>query len=216
MYSLLSGKTTLVKVLMGLYDHTGELLVNGHPIKAYNPQQLHARATAAFQDFNKYNLTLRENIGIGYISQMSSEDAIDGAITRGGAEAIKERFGLDALLDRSGVPDVGGGNDLDSNITDGPLDDIQEAGPPPDFPPLGSRPDKGLRGRYAGHEGPRTGGPAEQPPGPPPISGERMGHGYGGTEGSKNRVALSGGQWQRIALAKAFMRADVADLVVFE
>jgi ABC-type transport system involved in cytochrome bd biosynthesis fused ATPase/permease subunit len=32
----------------------------------------------------------------------------------------------------------------------------------------------------------------------------------------KERHALSGGQWQKLALARAFMRADDADLVVFE
>lgn len=32
----------------------------------------------------------------------------------------------------------------------------------------------------------------------------------------QERHALSGGQWQKLALSRAFMRADEADLVVFE
>lgn len=212
------GKTTLVKVLMGLYDHTGDLEINGYPIDQFPPRQLHSRTTCCFQDHSKYSLTLRENVGIGSVSLMSDTGAIETALSRGGAEDLARKVGMDGKLNRYGVPDVGrpsgGGDEAEVEDDDNP--------PPPPPPGSGSPPRMGRGGPPppGGHRGPRHHGRGGSPgPGglPPPEFLAMTGSGSG-RKGSRKeeKTPLSGGQWQRLALSRAFMRSDKADLVVFE
>ncbi|MCZ7666466.1 MAG: ATP-binding cassette domain-containing protein [Chloroflexi bacterium] len=61
-----AGKTTLVKLLTRLYDVTeGEILWDGTDIRCFEPIALRQQMGAIFQDFVRYNLTMRENIGLG-------------------------------------------------------------------------------------------------------------------------------------------------------
>ncbi|NLV75938.1 MAG: ATP-binding cassette domain-containing protein [Tissierellia bacterium] len=55
-----SGKTTFIKLLCGFYDnYQGEILINGIELKKINPDSLRKRMGIIFQDFNKYEMTLR-------------------------------------------------------------------------------------------------------------------------------------------------------------
>lgn len=72
-----SGKTTFVKLLCGFYDnYEGEILINGIELKRINPDSLRKRMGIIFQDFNKYEMTLRENIGFGNIKEMYNDKNI--------------------------------------------------------------------------------------------------------------------------------------------
>ncbi|GHJ87892.1 hypothetical protein NliqN6_4294 [Naganishia liquefaciens] len=222
------GKTTLVKVLMGLYDHDGEILINNQPIERFPTHHIHARTTCCFQDHSKYSLTLRENVGIGNISKMSVDEAIHTAIVKGGATAVEDKVGLEGKLNRTGVPDasLGGGEDSAADgPTGGDLDGLPEHRPPPGFegPPEGRGPPPGGRGGFGGGAGrglfsaTDSSRPRGPPPGaPPPEVMQMMQMNASGLTKLKERYALSGGQWQKLALARAFMRADDADLVVFD
>lgn len=56
-----AGKTTITKLLLGLYkNYSGEILINGVNIK--DIQDFNKLFSVAFQDFAKYEITLRENI----------------------------------------------------------------------------------------------------------------------------------------------------------
>jgi hypothetical protein len=202
------------------YDHTGELVINNHPAHAYSPAQLHARTSCLFQDFSRYNLTLRENIGLGNVPKMNDDAQLEEAIIRGGAEAVKEKVGMDRLLDKSGVPDTtAGGEGGVGGVEIAPKDDDEDGpsrGPPQPGMKRGGGPGgKGRGGAPSG--GPGRGPPPGRPPGGPDLMGIGM---WIAGPGKKPKVdkgaALSGGQWQRVALARAFLRADEADLVVFE
>ncbi len=60
------GKSTLIKLLLRLYDpDQGAVLVAGHDIRTYNPVELRTRIGVLFQDFSRYNVTLKENIAFG-------------------------------------------------------------------------------------------------------------------------------------------------------
>ncbi|MEM9954516.1 MAG: ABC transporter ATP-binding protein [Chloroflexota bacterium] len=69
-----AGKTTIVKLLTRFYDPTeGEILWDGIDIRHFDPADLRGRMGAVLQDFNQYDLTARENIGLGdtrYIEDM--------------------------------------------------------------------------------------------------------------------------------------------------
>ncbi|KAJ9116238.1 hypothetical protein QFC24_006829 [Naganishia onofrii] len=228
------GKTTLVKVLMGLYDHTGSLFINDQPIERFPPNQLHARTTCCFQDHSKYSLTLRENVGIGNVPLMNNDEAVHAAIVKGGATSVEQKVGLDGKLNRTGVPDasLGGGGEADAPADDHAMEQaaMEQGPPPPGFdgsgpsggrgpPPFGRG---GFRGRSTGGGGlfgaSSSSRPRGPPPGPPPpeVLQMMLANDVGASRGLKEQHSLSGGQWQKLALSRAFMRADQADLVVFD
>ncbi|TXT13138.1 hypothetical protein VHUM_01539 [Vanrija humicola] len=119
------GKTTLVKALMGMHRHSGELLVNGIPLEDYIPATVHARTSAIFQDFNKYQFSVRGNVAIGDIARLEDDEAINRAIARGGAEPVLEKAGsLDKRLYPWGTP-VEHVNDVNAGDVDED-DEIEE------------------------------------------------------------------------------------------
>ena len=73
-----SGKTTLVKIIMGLYKpQKGKILINGKSIDAYDKKEYYKKMSAVFQDFARYPLTIRENIGMGNIAESNDIQKIE-------------------------------------------------------------------------------------------------------------------------------------------
>ncbi|WP_437722967.1 ABC transporter ATP-binding protein [Sorangium sp. So ce861] len=131
-----AGKTTFIKLLTRLYEPTeGRILLDGKDLRAWALDDLRRRVGVVFQDFNQYQLTLRENVGLGSLDHLGDEPRIARAVAEGGADEV--------------VTAVPGG--LDAQL-----------------------------GRWF-----------------------------------KDGVELSGGQWQKIALARAFMR-EQADILVLD
>lgn len=99
------GKSTLAKVLLRIidFDH-GDLLVNGVDIRRLSPIEYHRHVTTVFQGFSKFNSTIRENVGLGYVQKLQSQAAISRAVNLGGADAIVDSLpsGLKTKLDPSG------------------------------------------------------------------------------------------------------------------
>ena len=84
-----AGKTTLIKLLCQLYKpSSGEILINGKNIAEYSPQAVQEKIAVLFQDFAAYFLTVRENIGVGKISEIENSLKIKRAACRGGANAL--------------------------------------------------------------------------------------------------------------------------------
>lgn len=132
-----AGKTTLIKLLTGLYTPTeGRITMNGKDIADWDQEKLRKQIGVVFQDFNRYQLTVRENVGFGSTDHMNDEKRLSEAVDRGGATEVLKTLpgGLDTQL-----------------------------------------------GRWF-----------------------------------KDGTELSGGQWQKIALARAFMREDASVLVLDE
>ncbi|WP_437673843.1 ABC transporter ATP-binding protein [Sorangium sp. So ce131] len=131
-----AGKTTFIKLLTRLYEPTeGRILLDGKDLRAWDVDALRRRIGVVFQDFNRYQLKLRENVGLGSVEHLEDEARVARAIAQGGADEV--------------VAEVPGG--LDAQL-----------------------------GRWF-----------------------------------KEGVELSGGQWQKIALARAFMREE-ADILVLD
>ncbi|MGH7270133.1 MAG: ABC transporter ATP-binding protein [Polyangiaceae bacterium] len=131
-----AGKTTLVKLLTRLYEPTeGRILLDGRDLRDYGDLELRRRFGVLFQDFNQYQLKVRENVGLGSVEHIEDTSRIERAVEMGGAAEVVSALagGLEAPL-----------------------------------------------GRWF-----------------------------------QNGTELSGGQWQKIALARAFMRED-ADVLVLD
>ena len=121
-----AGKTTLIKLMLRLYEPTeGAILLDGVDIRHYDKAEYQRLFGAIFQDFVRYYLSAKVNIGVGNI------------------EAVED----DSKIKRSAV----------SSMADEVIDSL----------PLGY----------------------EQP------LGKRF----------KNGTELSGGQWQKLAIARAYM-----------
>ncbi len=88
-----SGKTTIVKLLARFYDVTsGEILINGRNIKDYTFESLWSQIGIIFQDFIKYDLTVKENIGFGQIDLIENKDEIKTAAQKASASDFIEEF----------------------------------------------------------------------------------------------------------------------------
>lgn len=114
-----AGKTTLIKLLLRLYEPTqGEILLDGAPLSAYDPDEYHREVGVIFQDFVRYDMRAEENIAVGRISALQEEpdaarERIESAAGRslaaGVVEALPERYAT--MLGRrfEGGVDLSGG-----------------------------------------------------------------------------------------------------------
>ena len=98
-----AGKTTLAKILMGLYEPTsGRIVVDGVDLKEIALADWYRRIGAVFQDFTRYQVSLRENIGFGWLPKLDDAEAIARAAARSGADevAVSLPRGLETPLGR--------------------------------------------------------------------------------------------------------------------
>jgi ATP-binding cassette, subfamily B, bacterial len=138
-----AGKSTLVKLLLRFYAPTaGRITWGGTDLQDVDPAALRGRVGAVFQDFVRYQLPVRENVGVGDVK------TIDGRLDETEATARIER-----AVERAGAGGV-----------------VQKAG--------------GLLGMLGGW--------------------------------FEDGQDLSGGEWQKLALARAFVREDTSLLILDE
>jgi ATP-binding cassette subfamily B protein len=98
-----AGKTTIVKLLSRLYDPVGgQIFLDDVDLKNYDVAELRSMVSVIFQDFMRYDLPIRENIGFGNIVELDDDQLLQSAAEKGGASTIIKRFplGLDQMLGR--------------------------------------------------------------------------------------------------------------------
>lgn len=108
------GKSTMVKLLLGLFTpDKGEILIGGKKLEEYSLGDRTKIFGPIFQDFTKYSILLKENIGIGDIDEIENVDKIKLAATKAKVEEFVKEFekGYDTLLgkDFDGGVDISGG-----------------------------------------------------------------------------------------------------------
>ncbi len=88
-----AGKTTIVKLLGRLYDpESGQILIDGHDIRDYDPQELRREFGMMFQDYATYQLSARENVGVGNVDRVADLAAVTTAAEHGGADDVIGRL----------------------------------------------------------------------------------------------------------------------------
>jgi ATP-binding cassette subfamily B protein len=88
-----AGKTTLVKLLVRLYDPTsGIIRLDGIDLRDYNAADLQGQTSVIFQDFIKYQLNARENIGTGNVEALDELDTIKAAAGKSLASTVIEEL----------------------------------------------------------------------------------------------------------------------------
>jgi len=100
-----AGKTTIAKLLCRFYDpQSGAIEVDGLDLRALDVASWRSRVTAVFQDFARFEWTLRDNVAPGGAPDTIVQEALDAAGARGLAS-------LDTVLSRGyeGGTDLSGG-----------------------------------------------------------------------------------------------------------
>jgi ATP-binding cassette subfamily B protein len=98
-----AGKTTFVKLLTRLYEPTeGRILLDGRDLRDIEVSELRKRFGVLFQDFNQYQLKVRENVGFGSIDHVDDGARVQRAVDQGGAAELVAALagGLEAPLGR--------------------------------------------------------------------------------------------------------------------
>lgn len=106
-----SGKTTLIKILLGLYtDYEGEILINGMNLKSINLKNYMKKIGCVFQDFVKYEASLRENVSYGNIEVYEDKKRIEEILHQVKLEYEKIGLDLESVLGNwFGTTQVSGG-----------------------------------------------------------------------------------------------------------
>ncbi len=109
-----AGKSTLVKLLLRFYDpQGGSIRVGGIDIKEMDPEQLRSRIGVLFQDYATYELSVRENILMGWPYKEAGEEQVAKALRDSRSEWLVKKLpnGLDSKVGRlfEGGHDLSGG-----------------------------------------------------------------------------------------------------------
>ena len=109
-----AGKSTLVKLLLRFYDvDKGTIRIGGVDIKDMDPEILRSRIGVLFQDYATYELSVKENIVMGWPYRDVEEERISKALKDSRSEWLVKKLpnGLESKVGRlfEGGHDLSGG-----------------------------------------------------------------------------------------------------------
>jgi len=108
------GKTTIVKLLTRLYDPTeGAIYLDGVDLREYDLDDYNSQIAVIFQDFMRYDMTARENIAIGQVTESRNLQEVVAAAQKSRADDVVRKLeaGYEQMLGRrfDGGVDLSGG-----------------------------------------------------------------------------------------------------------
>ena len=109
-----AGKSTLIKLLLRFYDvHKGSVRVGGIDVKEMDPESLRSRIGVLFQDYANYELSIRENVIMGWPYRKVDDERVMKALRDSRSEWLVKKMpnGLDSKVGRlfEGGHDLSGG-----------------------------------------------------------------------------------------------------------
>jgi ATP-binding cassette subfamily B protein len=110
-FTIFSPVPSKAAVIMRLYDvDAGEITIDGIPLTAFDLAELRRNISVIFQDFSRYSLSARNNIGFGNVTELKDDARINQATDDGGARETIAALsnGLETQLGKM----FGGGTDL--------------------------------------------------------------------------------------------------------
>lgn len=105
-----AGKTTLVKLLCAFYpNYSGDIVVNNKSLREYELTDYRKQITSIFQDFSKFDISLRENVALSDLSRIFKNEDITKALDKG--RFNMKDMSLDQVLGRKfdGGKELSGG-----------------------------------------------------------------------------------------------------------
>ena len=107
-----AGKSTIIKLLCRLYrPQSGRIVVNGIDLQEFSQEQLQKLFSVVFQDYNRFYLTLRENVAAGALERKEDDESVRKALRMAGIENEKLLMELDlplGKLEEQGIELSGG------------------------------------------------------------------------------------------------------------
>ncbi len=95
-----SGKSTIVKLMCGLYKpDSGRIFIGGKDITTLSQNDISRVLSVVFQDFVPYQMTLRENVAFGDLTKLHDDKKLSEALELASAESLLQK-GLDRNLGR--------------------------------------------------------------------------------------------------------------------
>lgn len=89
-----SGKSTIIRLLTGLYEpDCGTVSYNGEDISKYKKSDIYKNTSAVFQKYQRYQMTLKENICISSVDKEADSKEQKPELT-GELDAIAEQAGI--------------------------------------------------------------------------------------------------------------------------
>ncbi len=108
-----SGKSTLVRLLCGMYlPDKGSVRMDGQDTRDYSAYALYKETSAVFQKYQRYQMTLRENIKISEADKEEDKAVLGHVLKEVGISPEDKNFpqGYDTMLSREfGGTDLSGG-----------------------------------------------------------------------------------------------------------
>ena len=109
-----AGKSTLVKLLLRFYDvQKGAIKIGGVDVKDMDPETLRSRIGILFQDYATYELSVRENVMMGWPYGEADDEKVMKALKDSRSEWLVKKMtnGLDSKVGRlfEGGHDLSGG-----------------------------------------------------------------------------------------------------------
>jgi ATP-binding cassette subfamily B protein len=84
-----AGKTTLIKLLLRLYEPTdGSIRVDGVDLRELDPEAWRRRIGVVFQDYARFQLSARENVGVGDVDRIEDLARIEAAARAAGIDGV--------------------------------------------------------------------------------------------------------------------------------
>jgi ATP-binding cassette, subfamily B, bacterial len=88
-----AGKTTIVKLIARLYEPTnGRVLLDGIDLREYDLEDIRREIGVIFQDYVRYDMSVKENIGFGRVVQMWKDNRIQSSAEMSNAANVIETF----------------------------------------------------------------------------------------------------------------------------
>ena len=105
-----AGKTTLIKLLCRFYDpDAGSITANGVDLREIDPRAWQRGIAAVFQDFTRYELSIRDNIALGPHDHAALERAAARAGILDHVTSLPKGWDTPLVRQRAGGLDMSGG-----------------------------------------------------------------------------------------------------------
>lgn len=107
-----AGKTTLVKLLLRLYAiDENRIFMDNVDVAKFEINKYRQKFSALFQDFAKFELTLKENVTLSNLKQQNDENKFRMALTKGGVDLYEMKIDGNQMLGKQfdGARDISGG-----------------------------------------------------------------------------------------------------------
>lgn len=108
-----AGKSTFAKLLLGLYAPTqGSVRIDGVDTRELDPESGYQNLSAVFQNYQRYKMSIRENVAISEIRDGADETRVRAALTQADwhIDDVRMTEGFDTMLAKEfGGTDLSGG-----------------------------------------------------------------------------------------------------------